>query len=140
MLGVQIQHFESLHNIKFNNNNGMYCCCDGDCMEGAFDKSKTSHMCGAMCQPYFVLHFKACPSSGTCLIAKNITVPEEFTSVISAFIVQIPFNQSELEMYNQVRLCNCTMNIVRERERYREGEGERESSSLQIYLFFQSLL
>ena len=99
VLGVQIQHFVSMHNIVLKDN--MYCCCDGGCFEGSANTLNSKDQCDTTCQPYFVLHFEACSSNET-YIAKNITFSGEFTSVM----IQIPFNQSELKMYNRVRICN----------------------------------
>ena len=115
VLGVQIQHFVNLYNAEIRENK--YCCCDVQSREipcGETIAAVINAQCPTVCLPYFVVHFQACPSIETCYIAKTINVSVEPTSVISSILFQIPFNQSQLEMYNQVRiLCNCiTSNIT----------------------------
>ena len=110
VLGVNIQHFENMFNAEIRSGN--YCCCDdGVTPCGETIDAVKPMTCTTVCHPYFVVHFQACPSIKTCYVAKtiNITVVDP-TSVISSFLVQIPFSQSELETYSQVRLCSSIMN------------------------------
>ena len=111
VLGVQIQHFENIHNAEIRND--MYCCCDTPdrvtpCGEST-DAVKAA-TCAPKCDPYYVVHFQACPSIEACYVAKTFNITIDLSSEISSFLFQIPFNQSELETYNQVRIWNCLMN------------------------------
>ena len=92
---------------------GMACCCDISdqevmCVSDINDLEPSA--CIVECQPYFRLRFQACPSNETCFFAEDITVPY-FSSTFdtSLILIQSPFNQSELETFNQVRTCNCTI-------------------------------
>ena len=107
VLGVQIQHFENKYNAEIRQN--MYCCCDdSDIPCGASIDAVKSMTCTTTCQPLYVVYFQACPSTEMCYIAKNINFTlVNLNSVISSLLIQIPLNQSELEMYNQVSICNC---------------------------------
>ena len=95
VLGVQMQHFENNYNAEIRN--GMYCCCDEASIPcgGGIDDVKAM-TCTLKCHPYFVIHFLACPIE-TCYVAKTVTVVDH-TSVFRSFVIQIPFNQSELEI------------------------------------------
>ena len=64
--------------------------------------------CTVECQPYFRLRFQACPFNETCFFAENITASYPFNT--NLIIIQFLFNQSELDMFNQVRTCNCIIN------------------------------
>ena len=105
---VQITHVEQLYNVEFRDEG--YCCCDTahelvNCAENITKLSFNN--CTAECRPYFVLHFQACPTVATCYVTKttNFTVlVVDPNSVLreSSLLIQIPFNQSELETYSQV--------------------------------------
>ena len=105
---VQITQVEQFYNVEFRDEG--YCCCDiaHELVNCADSITKLSfNNCSVECQPYFVLHFQACPTATTCYVTKttNFTVfvvdPNSVLRV-SSLLIQIPFNQSELETYNQV--------------------------------------
>ena len=104
VLSIEIQHFENISNAEIRGS--QYCCCDQasppSCVGTIGNLSTLA--CTRMCHPYFVMYFQACPME-TCYFAKIITVPGEFSAESSSFVIQIPFSQSELEAYNQVRIC-----------------------------------
>ena len=106
-LGVQIK-FQSLFNVEIRD--GHYCCCDQlspSCEHSIACLNATK--CSSRCSPYFVLRFQACPTAATCFVTKTINVNgKDAESVLSLLLIQVPFNQSELETYNQVRICNYT--------------------------------
>ena len=115
VLGIQIQRFENMFNAEIRND--MYCCCDDpdtQCRGNIHDLGSTTCSNAVyMCHPYFLVYFQACPSVEKCYVAKTINVTGvDLTSVISSFLIQIPFNQSELETYNQVRIFNCILNKI----------------------------
>ena len=104
LLSVEIQHYENMFNAEIRD--GEYCCCDQPsqplCVQNI--ENLDTEECTDMCQPYFVIYFQTCPSSKTCYLANNYTVSGDFSAATSLFFIQILFNQSELEKYNQVRI------------------------------------
>ena len=105
VLGVEIAHFEAIYNaeIKFGN----YCCCD-DPDSPCVKTLETLQKCLTACDPFFSVHFQQCPPNKTCtLLTKTINLSFDPASEISPILFQIPFNQSDLELYSQVRICRC---------------------------------
>ena len=103
LLGVAILHFENVYNaeIRF----GEYCCCDTD--DPPCTKTlETLAECPNACSPFFSVHFQYCPTD-VCIDVKPVKVFADLTSEKSAFLIEIPFNQTEWEIYSQVRICNC---------------------------------
>ena len=105
VLGVEIAHFENMYNAEIRSGN--YCCCD------APDSScvmtlETLQICPNACKPFefFSVHFQHCPSCNDCIaLTKAINFSFDPTSEkISPFIFQIPLKQSDMELYNQVRI------------------------------------
>ena len=106
VLVIQIQHLETVFGVEIRNNS--YCCCDQTsppCVK-TIEALNTSQ-CTTTCQPYFAVHFQYCPSTMLYNITKTFNFSVDPTSEISEFLIQLPLHQSELEMYNQVRICNC---------------------------------
>ena len=112
VLGVQIQHFENIVNAEIRND--MYCCCDSPVTVtpcGERTDAVNATICALKkCQPYYMVYIQACPSIEACYAAKTFNIPIDLSSEISSFLFQIPFNQFELETYNQVTIWNCLMN------------------------------
>ena len=104
LLGVQLQHFDNMFNAEIRNKK--YCCCDQPstpCVDNI--ENLNTENCTYMCQPYFVIYFQACPSIQTCYFTDKYVVSGESIAAASSIVIQIPFNESGLEMYNQVRIC-----------------------------------
>ena len=103
VLGVEIAHFENMYNseVRFGN----YCCCDepdSPCVETL----ETLQKCPIACDPFFNVHFQQCQPYKNCsILSKSFFFSFDSTSEVSPLLVQIPFNQSDLELYNQVRIC-----------------------------------
>ena len=107
VLGVEIAHFETMYNstIKFGN----YCCCD-ESDSPCVKTLETLQKCTNACDPFFSVHFQHCPPNKNCsILTKNITLFFDPASEINRFILQIPFNQSDLELCTQVRICSYTI-------------------------------
>ena len=110
VLGVEISHFEIMYNstIKFGN----YCCCDEPGYSPCVETPETLQKCPTGCDPYFSVHFQHCPANKNCtILTKNITLSFDPVSEtpVSPFIFQIPFDQLDQELYNQVRICSYTI-------------------------------
>ena len=67
ILGVQIQRFDNMYNVEMTNDR--YCCCDnlrGPCEDRVIDLRERCNDAD-VCQPYFLVRFKRCSDSSTCL-------------------------------------------------------------------------
>ena len=105
VLGVQISHFEIMFNstIKFGN----YCCCDDPDSSSCVKVLETLQECQTACDLHFSLDFKHCTTNTSCFILpESIDLSFDNTFQMSSVIFQIPFNESDLERYNQVRICS----------------------------------
>ena len=108
MLGVEISNFEVMYNstIQFGN----YCCCDDPDFSKCVETPETLEECPTACDLYFHLYFNHCPPNEKCSVLSD-SIDFSFESIfqISPFILQVPYNLSNLELYNQVRICNYTI-------------------------------
>ena len=106
---VQMQDFENLYNAEIRSN--QYCCCDNpDVQCGNYINAVNSITCNTQnsCKPYYVLRVKlqGCPSTDTtCSISEPTDCSAERTFVTTSVLphFHVTLNQSELELYNQVR-------------------------------------
>ena len=112
-LAVQIQDYENMYNTEIKNNE--YCCCDnpeGPCGNGISAIKSTPCNSQLTCQPYYVLrvNFQGCPSTDPmmCSVSELTDTSVVHTFVTTSFLphLHVTLNQSELEMYNQVRKCD----------------------------------
>ena len=113
-LAIQILEFQNLHDAEIRNN--YFCCCDdGNTTCAGADINAVNNMeClddGTNCQPYYVLrvNYQGCPSTDTmCSVSEPTDKTVMHTFVTTSFLphLHVTLNQSELEMYNQVRNCD----------------------------------
>ena len=98
-LGVQIQHFENLHNVEIID--GDYCCChDNEICSSDLSNvlaSCTEPSTIQLCETYFVVHIKNCIFIGECSLSKTYQLNYNFSaSVFDQGILSIPFVAMEL--------------------------------------------
>ena len=107
VLGIEIAHIETMYNskIKF----GQYCCCDPLDSSPCVKTLEIPLNCSTACDLLFSVHFDHCtytPNKTCTVLTKPIEFSFDPTLEIRPFLLQIPFNQLDLELYNQVRICS----------------------------------
>ena len=116
VLGVQIQHFENMHNAEISNGN--YCCCDDpykECWKNITDLNGMCFNLPYRCQTYFVLYVRECPYSSTCSDTEFYRLNVAHTS-LQHLVLYMPLEESGLS--NNVRIkINYLLQLIKNDER-----------------------
>ena len=101
-----------MYNYKIKHQEYMYyCCCDVSGLNSCNLTLADLENCTSACDPSFEVIFQySCLNESRKVVQPIIDYSVHPPSAISAFLVAIPFNQSELQMYNQVRICSYMRN------------------------------
>ena len=100
VLGVQVQHFQTLYNAEIRN--GQHCCCDISYMDVACVQDLGNldvTACTFECEPLFDIHFKVCFTNGTCLYMKNeiSCTHNNPTTWITPLLLELYLNESMIK-------------------------------------------